>query len=258
MHMEHDGRHDNGIACMHAVWIVKTMQISSLRNAISSLQSLVHSFLAKCVSFLDDCSIGEVDRELKEDDRLEVGGVYFLPQPANCSGTLVSWHTCVFYSNLQPGADEYRMSLRVYRQNGSSYRFSNDRTTRVLIFRERNETEICIDMPPDNPIRILEGDRIGLQVDVECAELPRRLVCPLHPNLNRSGVYPVFHLPDFNGMDDIDVSLVENDMYYTDVSINVRASIVGELVYLTHVQVACLVYCCTCIAYYSTENISGC
>ena len=177
--------------------------------------------------FLDDCSIGEVDRELNEDDRLEVGGVYFLPQPANCSGTLVSWHTCFFYSNLQPGADEYRMSLRIYRQNGSS----NDRTTRVLIFRERNETEICIDIPPDNPIRILEGDRIDLQVDVGCAELPRGLVCSLYPNLNRSGAYPVFHLPDLIGIDGIDVSLVENETYYTDVSSNVRASILSEFTF---------------------------
>ena len=185
-------------------------------------------YYAYLLQFLDDCSVGEVDRELNEDDRLEVGGIYFLPEPVNCNGTLVSWHTCYFYSNLQPDADSYRMSLRVYRQDGDSYRFSSGRTTKVDIPRpqEGTDTMNCSDLTLDNPIEVLERDRIGLQVDLECTNNTRMgRICPLHPNLNRSRAAPVFHFPDLNGQDDIDVSLVENLTYYTNVSINVRASI---------------------------------
>ena len=162
---------------------------------------------------------------LNEEDRLEAGGIYFLPEPVNCNGTLVSWHSCFFYSNLQPDADEYRMSLRVYRRDGDMYRFSRGRETSISISRPQdgNDTTSCIDEPLDNPIVVLVGDRIGLQVDLDCRR--NEQICPLHPNLNRSGASPVFHLLGINGRGDIDVSLVENETYYTNVIINVRVSI---------------------------------
>ena len=190
-------------------------------NIVYQLIQLHDGMLNCTFNFVDDCSIGEVDRELNEDDRLEVGGVYFLPQPVNCNGSLVSWYTCFFYSNLRPGADEYGMSLGVYRQVGNSYCVNDDRDIVITTTREGNDTMGCLNIPLENPIPILEGDRIGVQVYPRCF---RSRTCPLHPNLNRTGASPVFYFRS-RGTNDIDVSLVENKTYYTDVIINVRASI---------------------------------
>ena len=47
-----------------------------------------------------DCSVGEVKSQLSEDERLEVGGFYFLPEAVSCDGDIVSWHSCFFYNAL--------------------------------------------------------------------------------------------------------------------------------------------------------------
>ena len=59
---------------------------------------------------ISDCSIGQLIWPLSERDRNNGGGgTYFLPDEVLCDGSLVSVHTCFFYS------DEGNSSNRSFR-----------------------------------------------------------------------------------------------------------------------------------------------
>ena len=174
------------------------------------------------ISDPQDCSLGQLIRPLNESNRINGGGgTYFLPDEVSCSGSLVSVHTCFFYND--EGNNRFRLRVSVFRRMGNRYtrqNFTNIRTRRD----NSSVTQSCTSRNLTDPLPVLEGDRLAVQILDGCTN---NNVCPLQPNLNISAETLVFYTPSFS-VRMIPVSQVMATEDYTNVYLDVSASI-GKL-----------------------------
>ena len=169
------------------------------------------------------CSIGQLKWPLNESDRINGGGgTYFLPDEVSCNGKLVSVQTCFFYNDGgNRNKKNFRLHVGVFRRIGETYLLDEW----IVINAERrsnSETQDCELKNLPDPVQVREGDRIAVRVKKQC----NKKQCPLQPNLNGSGSTSVFFTQAY--VDTIQVSQVMATKYYTNVFLDVSASI-GKL-----------------------------
>ena len=148
------------------------------------------------------------------------GGTYFLPDKVSCNGRLVSVHTCFFYNDGGNNSNnDFQLHVGVFRRVGDNYT-RDDNWINIDVTRQNSsETQGCTSLKLMLPVFV--GDMIAVRVWNTC-----QLRCPLQPNLNASGSTLVFFTQAF--ADTIPVSQVMATKYYTNVYIDVSASI-GKL-----------------------------
>ena len=183
----------------------------------------------------NDCSVGEVKSSLSEDERLDTAGLYSLLEGAQCNGSLVSWHTCGFFNPLSENVASFQVLVEVYRENVNRSRYTSVRQSREEIYLDRdNDTESqgCVDLVLDTPFDILEGDLIAVEVLDQCENDTLGVWrCPLQPNLNTMGDGAVFYRETRSR--NIQTSDLWDSTNWVNVSINIKASIIGKQNYVT-------------------------
>ncbi len=178
------------------------------------------------------CSTREVKSELSEDERLDTTGTYLVPDAIQCNGTLVSWHSCFFYSIVmtteEPMSYFYLYSVRIFRRTDDTYDLQRGSSSNLRILRNASRIYGCDTEPVDPGIPVLEGDLVEVRIRSRCSITSNNVtVCPGHPNLNSSlgGSSMVLYYPGI-GENQYLASDVLNASNYVPVHININASIV--------------------------------
>ena len=142
----------------------------------------------------DDCSVGMVEYNLLEaHEKLDTSGLYLLVnEPIMCTGTLVSWHTCFFYSSFD--VDHFRLRVAVYRVDNDLYDLVQGSLERINKLRgDSDDEQGCVDHPLSEPLAVLQGDIIAVIIANDCVD--DESICPLFPNLNRNSSALVYYMP---------------------------------------------------------------
>ncbi len=168
--------------------------------------------------------------ELREDERLDTTGTYLVLDAIQCNGTLVSWHSCFFYSTMMTTQEprSYSYSVRIFRRTNDTYDLLRGSSSNLCTRRDANRIYGCDTESVDPGIPVLEGDVVEVRIKGSCnINSNNDTVCPGHPNLNSSlgGSSMVLYYPG-NGEDEYPASDVLNTSNYVPVHININASIV--------------------------------
>ena len=163
---------------------------------------------------------------LNESDRIDGGGgTYFLPDNVSCNGRLVSVHTCFFYNDEgNSNNNDFRLRVGVFRLNLMGNRYRRENVFNIDTRRDNSSvTQNCTSMNFQDPLPVLEGDRLAVHILDGCTNR----ICPLQPNLNTFTEASVFFTPSYS-VRRIPVSQVMATESYTNVYLDVSASI-GKL-----------------------------
>ena len=177
------------------------------------------------------CSLGQLIWPLNESNRIDGGGgTYLLPDEVSCNGNLVSVHTCFFYNDEGNASfNDFWFDVGIFRRMGDNY--IRDVWINIGVTRENNsETQGCTSLELTLPV--LAGDRIAVRVWNQC-----QLRCPLQPNIEASGSTLVFFTQ--SDVDTIPVSHVMATESYTNVYLDIRASIGRYSMALGQIQHTC-------------------
>ncbi len=172
------------------------------------------------------CSTGEVKSELSEDERLDTTGTYLVLDAIQCNGTLVSWHSCFFYSTVKPPVkiNKIRFVLKIFRPTGSNYLVIGESIVEMAIFiyyRTIDDNYGCADYTLKGGLPVLEGDIIGVVItESRCGT---KDACAGHPNL-KSNLSRAFYHNDI-GVKSYPVEKVLDPVNHVPVGINVKAFI---------------------------------
>ena len=134
----------------------------------------------------------------------------------------MSVQTCFFYNDgRNKSKKNFRLRVGVFKRIGEIYLL--DQWVVIDVKRRNNsKTQDCELKKLQDPVQVEEGDRIAVRVKKQC----NKKQCPLQPNVNGSGSTSVFFTQAF--VDTIPVSQVMATKYYTNVFLDVSASI-GKL-----------------------------
>ena len=104
-------------------------------------------------------------------------GIFILPDPVPCNGTLEVWEGCAFFSNLEMSPDIFTMFATVLRPTGNSY----ERIDFLRIDRMQASSDVICFTKPDK-IKVQVGDRIAAAARPNCRNNNNMLrECPLIP-----------------------------------------------------------------------------
>ena len=104
-------------------------------------------------------------------------GIFILPDPVPCNGTLEAWEGCAFFSNLEMSPDIFTMFATVFRPTGNSYERID--FLRIDRMQASNDTTACF--TETDKIKVQVGDRIGAAVWPNCRNSSMLRACPLIP-----------------------------------------------------------------------------
>ena len=126
------------------------------------------------VFYYTDCSVGNADPIDDNDIPSTDLGIFILPDPVPCNGTLEAWEGCAFFSNLEMSPDIFTMFATVLRPTGNSY----ERIDFLRIDRPQASNDATVCFTVSDEIKVQVGDRIAAAVRPNCNMLRE---CPLIP-----------------------------------------------------------------------------
>ena len=128
--------------------------------------------------YFTDCSVGNADPIDDNDMPSTELGIFILPDPVPCNGTLEAWEGCAFFSNLEVSPDIFTMFATVLRPMDNNYeRIDFLRINRV----QASSDVICFTV--SDKIKVQVGDRIAAAVRPNCRNNNNNMLraCPLNP-----------------------------------------------------------------------------
>ena len=132
--------------------------------------------------FYTDCSVGNADPIDDNDMPSTELGIFILPDPVPCNGTLEAWEGCAFFSNLEVSPDIFTMFATVFRPMDNSY----ERIDFLRINRMQASSDVICFTESDK-IKVQVGDRIAATVWPNCRNSNMQRACPLNPIVVDSG-----------------------------------------------------------------------
>ena len=106
-------------------------------------------------------------------------GIFILPDPVPCNGTLDAWEGCAFFSNLEMSPDIFTMFAAVLRPMDNSYERID--FLRINRMQASGDTMACFNKT--DKVKVQVGDRIAAVVWPNCRNSNNNMLraCPLNP-----------------------------------------------------------------------------